>query len=115
MSSSILRIFLPLPLPPSATVSEHEADTEDNGDWTDIPRTDADTSDEEGHHDGVRAGRRKPLQLSADVERELGKWLQENTFLYDRSLNEYHNKPRKDRVRAENGAILNPSLSGDDI
>ena len=101
---------MPLPLPPSATVPEHEADTEDNGDWTDIPRTGAGTSDEEEHHDSVRAGRRKPLQLLADVERELEEWLQKNTFLYDRSLNEYRNKPKKDRVRAEKGATLNPSL-----
>ena len=60
-------VFPPPPLPPSATVPEHEADSEDNEDWTDIPRTDANTSDEEGHHDGVRAGRKMPLQLPADV------------------------------------------------
>ncbi|KAG0726784.1 hypothetical protein GWK47_035871 [Chionoecetes opilio] len=92
--------FLPPPPPPSATLSKHETDTEDNGDWSDIPRTDADTSDEEGHHECVRAGRRKPLQVPADVERELGEWLQENIFLYDRSLNEYRNKARKDRSAA---------------
>ena len=49
----------PPPPPPSATVPEYEADTEDNGDWTD-------TSDEEEHHDGVQA----------DVEKELREWLQ---------------------------------------
>ncbi|KAK3883342.1 hypothetical protein Pcinc_012378 [Petrolisthes cinctipes] len=107
--------FVPPPPPSLDTVPEQEADTEDNGDWIDIPRTDAETSDEEGHHYGLRAGRRNPLQLPADVERELGEWLQENTFLYDRSLNEYRNKPRKDRVRKEKGATLNPSLSGDNI
>ena len=65
-------VLNPPPLPPSATIPEHEAGTEDNGDWTDIHRMDADTSDEEGHHDGVRTGRRKSLRLPADVGRELG-------------------------------------------
>ncbi|KAK3878983.1 hypothetical protein Pcinc_016427 [Petrolisthes cinctipes] len=63
----------------------------------------------------TRAGRRKPLQLPADEERELGEWLQENAFLYDRSLNEYRTKLKKDSVKEKKGATLNSPLSGDDI
>ena len=48
------------------------------------------------------------------MEREQGEWLQENTFLYDRSLNEYHNKSRKDSDRTERAPLLT-SLSDDDI
>lgn len=48
-----------LPLPPSSATIE--ANVEDNGDWSDMPRTeDTDTLDEKEHYDGLRAGRRKP-------------------------------------------------------
>lgn len=35
--------------------------------------------------------RERQLSLPAEVERELGEWLQENTFLYDRELADYKN------------------------
>ncbi|KAK3886606.1 hypothetical protein Pcinc_009253 [Petrolisthes cinctipes] len=48
-----LEDFGPPPPPsPSDTVPKQEADTEVKGNWTYIPRTDGDTSDEKEPHEG---------------------------------------------------------------
>ena len=62
-----------------------------------------------------REGRQEEAPSTTCRRGEGARGVAPGKYLYDRSLNEYRNKPRKYRVRAEKGATLNHPLPGDDI
>ncbi|XP_063883691.1 uncharacterized protein LOC135112800 [Scylla paramamosain] len=106
--------------PPSQEEIQHPAaddrDSEDDPDFINSGQTQRDTTDEEEVGGHPRGSKRKkpPLHLPADVERELGEWQQENTFLYDKSLNKYRNMERKNCIKEKDASLTSP-LTGDDI
>ncbi len=95
---------LPAPSPPPAPVLQEQ--NESDPEWpvqAESEEEDADEEEELSSEGQAACGKRKrPLFLPGEVERELGEWLQQNTFLYDRGLADYKNTVKKKKK--------NPSL-----
>ena len=80
-------------------------------------RTSTDAEDSDGEEEVMtrammlKKRKRKQVILDEDMEKELGVWLQENPFLYNRGLHDFKNTARKLAVLKEKGQSLTPPLS----